>query len=254
MSDFSYSVNPYEIRHLLSAPGIKPIDRFIYRELMDLCWMTEKQDRMDYSPSDLATYLELSEEEVEASINRLARPEFGILSTFLDLDSEDAGECIVIKYLSDQIERIETDRRSKATRDFVEEVAESETSSVIDRISRRDSDVEPSIIYLERSERAYCPNYSGWLPTRNFANSGEAYNIRKDFVSSLEARFPRTDSTAILTAIYDYLVKYPDRRPTLSRMSKFVFNWFENNRAGNTSASASPKTVDADVLSVLSNV
>lgn len=227
MSDVAYDLNPYEIRHMLSAPGLTPVDRFVYRELLDMCWMTEDQDRIDYRPDELSVYLGMSVEDFEASINRLSRPELKILSVFLDLDSESDEMSLSVKYLTDQLEtrskRVARERKGT----FSEQVEKDNTISVLDRISKRDADFEATVIYVPREERAVLKSYQGWLPTRKFDLDGEAYNIRGHLIAKLRAEFPAVgDVTLVLVEIFNWLMENPDKRPSMIRINGFIFEWF----------------------------
>lgn len=226
MSDFKYEVNPYELKHLLSAPGLKPIDRFVYRELLDLCWMSDLRDRMTYKPEELSDYMGLTQEEIESSVLRLSNPDLKILSVFLDLDSDSDDMILAVSYLSSQIKEKAKISELKNKEKFSKSADDKNTIGVIDRISQRNSSFEPSVLYIERSEKALARDYTGWIPTRNYSETGEAYNVRDHVFSSIEREFENTNTLETLREIFHWLMKNPDKRPSMARVNGFIYQWF----------------------------
>lgn len=252
MSDLKYEINPYEIRHMLSAPGLKPIDRFVYRELLDMCWMTEQQDRLEYKPEELCVHLGMDIGEFEDSVSRLSRPELYILSIFLDLDSASDEMCLSVKYLTDQLNEKTRDIDRERKLSFSDEAEKNNTVSIIDRISKRDSDFEPTILYIERKERALAKTYSGWLPTRNYGVDGEAYNIRDHLVASLKREFPGINVEKTFFSVFTWLMQNPDKRPAMSRVNAFIHQWFSNSHKA--VSSFDDTEIDSDTLNLFSSL
>lgn len=223
----NYELNPFYISQLLSTPGISAIDRLVFRELLDLCWMTEDRDRISFETSELATKIGLHSGDIDKSIEKLSSPDYDLIKFYIDLDSDIPESIVRVPYLSRYLESKRKEEVEKDTESFSESAELNNTVSIIDRIKKRDSDFEPSILFLDRSEKALASSFSGWIPTKGFDQKGEAYNIRDHIYQSLKKSFG-IDPDPIFKDMFAWLMSNPKKRPSQKNINDFIFRWFSN--------------------------
>lgn len=253
----SYELNPFYINHLLSMPGLAAMDRLVFRELLDYCWMSDTQDRVEYDGEAMSLKIGLSIEEIEQSIEKLSDSKNGLIKFYVDLDSDIPASMISVPYLTDILEKIDRNNTQEKSEDFSSSVNSKNTVSIVDRIKSRDAEFEPTIIYLSREERALANDFSGWLPTKNFDRNGEAYNVKDHVFHSLKKEFPMNPET-VLKEIFGWLLKNPKKRPSMKSVNEFIYRWFSNYEdqtlkvSGKSSDGSQP--IDEEALRLLSDL
>lgn len=223
----SYDLNPFYIKHLLSSPGIGAIERLVFREILDFCWMDDAQDRVEYNGEEMSQKIGISEEELEKSIERLSDSKAALIKFYVDLDADIPSSMISVPYLTDILEKMKREDVQEKTEDFSTEAMAKNTISIVDRIRSRDAEFEPTILFLERSERAMSDSFSGWLPTKNFDRNGEAYNVKEHIIESLKKSFA-VNPDHVFKEMFTWLMENPKRRPGMKTINDFIYRWFSN--------------------------
>lgn len=252
----SYELNPFYIKHLLSGPGIGPIERLVFREILDFCWMDDAQDRIEFVGEEMSQNIGISEAELEKAIEVLSDSKNPVIKFYVDLEAEIPASMISVPYLTDLLEKLKREETQEKSEGFSTEINASNTISIVDRIRSRDSEFEPTILYLDREERSLCDSFAGWLPTKNFDRNGEAYNVKEQAFESLKREFG-VNPSVVLSEIFSWLIKNPKRRPTMKNVNEFIYRWFSNYDAQAkkvASKSADGPVIDQEALSILSDL
>lgn len=251
----NYELNPFYIRHLLSNRGFNAIDRLVYREVMDCCWISDGQDRMAYEPKELSAFIGISEDELESAIEKLSESDCNLLKFYVDLESDVPESMISVPYLTDYLEKSKKNEIQEKSESFACEADRNNTISIVDRIKQRDTNFEPSILFLERSERALCDSFSGWIPTKNFDRNGEAYNVREHVFIALKKEFG-FDPNIVFKEMFGWLIKNPKKRPGIKSVNEFIHRWFSNYETKNAKyVKQTPiDSIDSKALDILSDI
>lgn len=234
-------------------PGLSATDRLVFRELMDMCWMSDLQDRMRYDGSDVSAKIGLSEIDIEKSIDKISSSDYDLIKFYVDLESDIPESMIRIPYLTGYLDKVAKEEVDERTETFAQKAEVNNTVSIVDRIKQRDSSFEPSILFLERSERALASTFSGWIPTRGFEEKGEAYNVREHIYHSLQKEFG-VEPEPVFKDMFQWLLSNPKKRPHLKYVNDFIHRWFSNYRQEKGKSSVSHAVKDQVALDMLSDI
>ena len=224
-----YEINPVYFRDQPAYTMLEPGVRLFFRELMDLLWLSEERFRMPYDPACLAEKLSVSEEFVEESVDTLTSDACGLLDLVFGLDNP--GYILSCPYLESTKKRmVERSEREQAV-GLAGEIKKANTVTPLQRVMGGDDNMEPTVGYLDSEEISVGSDlYSGWLPTAQFASSGQVFYVRKILLENLRDRFPGRDLQSDFEDMFRYLMTNPDRRPFYGVMNRFVARWLTRNK------------------------
>lgn len=222
----SYEFNP-------SSMGINPVwasldsfDRGVFRDIIDLIWLSEKQYRMPYDPADLSVALGIPKDKLEVVLAKLMMGENPLLVEEFDLEAE-GGFFISSPMLREQVTDYQRWLREERHRVALKNKDREQALSLVSRINQSKSPQKPHVAYL-KPECRDLSQYYGWLPTDRFESQGQVYYLRDSFLEMLKESYPDEDVDHQILEIHTWLSKNRFRRKKLAMMNRFIINWLEN--------------------------
>lgn len=222
----SYEINPssLKINHCWSNLGRS--ERGLFRDILDLIWLSDKQYRMPYNPTSLAELLCVSVEDLEQALAKMMMGDQPLLVEEFDLE-EAGGFFLSSPLLRDQISAHQRWIREEKHRSMLRNQDREQAVSLVARINQAKSSSDPHVAYLKPEDRDLSC-YKGWLPTDRFESQGQVYYVRDTFLSMLRESYPDENVDNEIVRIHAWLVKKPFGRKRLAMMNRFVINWLEN--------------------------
>jgi len=231
----SYEVNPYYFAAKPEYRGLTTIERAVYRELMDLCWVSETKTSIEYTPHELASMTGIPEEEIDRIINKLWH-ECRLVEVCIDLQSNTMR--LSVPYLEAQLKSLSAKMEGLKVLQIDQSLKESNTVTPFKRVSGHRDASDPIVGYLTEEEIvANSVSFNGWLPTSHFSSNGQVYYLRRGVISKLQQHFPGRDIEMDLEEMFQYLIKEDSFRPTLPAMNRYIARWIQRNEANNSKGS-----------------
>lgn len=189
-------------------------ERAVYRELIDLMWLTKDQYRIEFDLMLISNLSGISTGKIKQVIEKG-------LSGDKPLFMEELCLSNLKNYLQSHdllIQLIEYEKQKEA---------DSKTS-----IPQQTNTLKNRIINKEKgkvSEHRVLGVYDGWMPTNRFDSIGQIYKVRKNLIDKLHSMTSEINIYDELINIYEWLKRNPEGRKAVSEMELFITKWIRRS-------------------------
>jgi len=218
----SYWLPPQEIRENKVIVSLDPYTRGVYRDLLDLMWLTNSKCSLPAKHEVIAERLGTPVKTLKKAISILSNKEINLLS----VDKTPHGEYILCEFL----------RLQKGGVKKPQYIAE-------DKVVTKAIDLsEPDTQHIHRryidGEDLLITEFNGWVPTARFVTNGEAFVVTPGVRKEIQTNAGDVNLDFVFKRSFDWLMKSgnEDRRPTYANMIVFLIGFAK--RSVRTKASA----------------
>lgn len=248
----SYWLPASDIRSNQKISSLDPLTRGIYRDLLDLMWLTNSQCTLPAKYDVLAERLNTTDKVIKKAIRVLSSGEYPLIS----LDKTPQGEYLISEFLRLQkggVEKPDYIAERKAKTDY--EVPE----------IKLDNDIDPYVNrrYIEAEEAFANDKFTEWMPTSRFISNGEAYVITPKARENIAANAPDANLDLVFSRAFLWLMepRNETKRPTYANMMNFLIGFAKRAtkkkvsplylQEQNTNAAMSDDDFEAEIAALL---
>lgn len=221
----SYEFNPFYFSEKPEYRSLSATSRLVYRDLLDLCWMSPEKTGMEYDPERLSEQLGMDAEDIDTAVSDLSETA-GLIEVIFNFETNSMK--IFIPYLETQVETL-TGRENRLQAVAIERsLNDSAKVTPLKRVSGSKEALDPMVGYLEDYEvHQQSGEYTNWLPTFDFGTRKQVYYVRSVLTQNLRTYFPGRSIESDLAAIFDYLIQEDAYRPSIGSMNRFIVRWIQ---------------------------
>ena len=222
MRKISFEINPLAIYGSSCFKNLGLKEKGIFHELMSLIWQSEDQFKIKADIIKISSMIECSEDEVMTLIEKLESA--GDL--YQELNFENMEKYIVLKCLEWQIQEFKNRKPCEII--DISKTMQSKRDSLSKRVVSAEKIIHPEIMHMKESERDLS-SYQGWMPTINFASSGQVYVLPAELLSNLADNYPNINLRDELNNIFNWFAKNRDKRQPVGKISDFIYKWCDRS-------------------------